>query len=303
VDGTVPWDRGSPYARTGLLWTHVSTDEGRSWSEPEQLIVQGEDMDQSHWAPGVCFGNNGAIVEGQSPVWTSEDQFLLPMCGPEPDQSHRWQSCCLVGTWRPDADGVDWEARRFVSARREYSNAGGDEPSLVRLPDGRLLMTLRVRVDPNDGTTLPSGKLYTISEDLGQTWSDPEPIRYADGDQVYCPACLGHVFVSSRNGRLYLITNILDTPTTGCDPRTTLHVAEMDLDSLCVIRNTVTPIETRDVATGQPPNIRFSNWRRYEDRETGNMVLYMTACPGNVGRSAECGCPPHSYRYEIVLPD
>lgn len=60
----------------------------------------------------------------------------------------------------------------------------------------------------------------------------------------------------------------------------------------------MTVIETRNEAEGGR-TIRFSNWARYEDRVTGNLILFMTGCPGNVGRHETCGVPPHNYRYEI----
>jgi hypothetical protein len=114
---------------------------------------------------------------------------------------------------------------------------------------------------------------------------------------------LAYVFRSTKNGRLYIITNILDKPTIGCDPRTTLQMAEIDMAALRVLPETVMVKETRPSAAGQPENIRFSNWRRYEDRVTKNIILVMTGGPGDVGRSESCEVPPHSCRYEIVLPE
>ena len=163
-------------------------------------------------------------------------------------------------------------------------------------------MTMRVRTHRGAKLAIPSGKFYTTSADQGKAWSEPEPLRYSDGRQVYCPACLAHAFCSPKNGRLYIITNILDAPTCGCDPRTTLQIAEVDLQTLRIIPETVTVIETRDAAAGQPETIRFSNWTRYEDRATQNTVLFMTGCPGDVGRHETCGVPPHCYRYDIILP-
>ncbi|MBN1345517.1 MAG: hypothetical protein JXQ73_22685 [Phycisphaerae bacterium] len=74
------------------------------------------------------------------------------------------------------------------------------------------------------------------------------------------------------------------------------------MKTLRVKRETVTVVESRKPDLGQPPNIRFSNWRRYEDRQTKNVVLLMTGCPGDVGRHETCGVPQHGYRYEIILP-
>jgi hypothetical protein len=196
---------------------------------------------------------------------------------------------------------VDWSISSLVTIKPEFSNCGADEASVARFPDGRIAMTMRVRVDPNDGTTLPSGKFITTSRDLGRTWEEPQPLRYTDGTQVYCPASLAHIFVSSKNGRIYLITNFLDRPTQGCDPRTSLQIAELDPTTLRVIRDSLTTIETRQ--PDQLETIRFSNWRWYEDRETRDIVLFMTGCPGNQGRHEACRVPPHSYRYDLILPD
>jgi len=307
IDGVLPWDPRSPVPKTGRLYTQISRDGGKTWGRPEQLIIRGGGHDETHWAPGLWYGKNSGGVEGVAPVFCEDQRFLLPLYAKRIDKagdplSGKGQSACLIGRWRDDDSGVDWDMTAYATVPRPHSNCGGDEPSVAVLPGGKLLMTMRVRVDPKDGTTTPSGRWFVTSDDMGKTWSAPQLLRYDDGQQVYNPACLAHVFRSGKNGRLYIITNILDSPTHGCDPRTALHIAEIDMTTLRVVRDTVTAIESRDPAQGQPPNIRFSNWRRYEDRQTKNIVLFMTGCPGNVGRHETCGVPPHSFRYEIILP-
>jgi len=303
VDGLLPWSKGAPVSKTGLLWCQVSHDDGATWSDPEQLVCQGPEFDPTHWAPGVWYGQNSGGIEGANPVWLDDRRFLLPFFGVEETPPHRYCSACLIGTWRTGDSGVDWALSSFATVKPEFSSDGGDEPAIAVLPDGRWFMTMRVRVHSGAKLAIPSGKFYTISADQGKTWSEPEPLRFSNGQQLYCPASLAHVFRSTKNGRLYIITNILDKPTIGCDPRTTLQIAEIDMVTLRVLPETVTVIESRNLAEGQPENIRFSNWQRYEDRETKNIILVMTGCPGDVGRSETCAVPPHSYRYEIVLPE
>jgi hypothetical protein len=141
-----------------------------------------------------------------------------------------------------------------------------------------------------------------VSEDHGRTWSECEPLLYDDGSWAYSPACLAHVFRSSRNGRFYLITNLADGPCINCDPRTKLQIAEIDPDTLRIKKDTVT-IERQPAELGETPLTRFSNFRWFEDRQTGDLVLYVT--PGGTGDAAT---PQHeiigkSYRYDIRLPD
>ena len=73
------------------------------------------------------------------------------------------------------------------------------EPYLVDLPDGRMMMTVRT----NRGEAW-----YTVSTDEGETWRETEPLRYRDGgaliQQPVAPAAL---FRLDRGDYLYLFNN------------------------------------------------------------------------------------------------
>ncbi|MCK5119304.1 MAG: exo-alpha-sialidase [Candidatus Latescibacteria bacterium] len=309
IEGVKPWDVGAPVGTT-LHYIQVSNDEGITWSEPEQLIQKGDEFDEVHWAKDIWYGRNYGVIEALRAMKLSDGTILVPFWmahlfengsirSPE-DNGVLLQNVCLFGAWRPDGGGLDWEAGDYVTLPRTHSADGGDEISVDFLPDGRLFQIIRARFLNQPEAEWPSCKFFALSSDRGRTWSEPEPLRYTDGELAYSPACMGRVFRSKKNGRFYLITNLNDWPSHNCDPRSTLQIAEIDPETLGIIRETVTPIETRQ--PGQPINIRFSNWRSYEDRETGEFVLFMTACPGDVGRKFDCGCPPHCYRYDICLP-
>ena len=304
----LPWEPESPRARTYRTWTQLSRDGGRTWGEPKAIVIGGQGCDEVNWAPGIRYGTNAGLVEGTVPVVLPDGRFLLPFCRiiPAGERMHpRCDNECaaLIGRWRSDDTGVDWDLTSYARVEPPNSGCGGVEASLAILPDGRLLMLMRVVVHREEGKIVPPGQRYFVtSDDLGRTWSRPEALRYGDGGDLYNPATLGHVFRSAKNGRYYFISNMYDQPVWASDPRWPLQIAELDPETLRIRRDTVTVIETRNEAEGQPETIRFSNWARYEDRETGNLILLMTGCPGNVGRHETCGVPPHNFRYEIELP-
>jgi hypothetical protein len=239
-------------------------------------------------------------------LYLDDRRFLLPFAGDMPEEengSMMAKSACLIGTWRDDG-WVDWELSAYATVLKPYSVQGGVEPGLALLRDGTLLMTMRVLAHQETAPLGISGTRYFVtSRDLGKTWSIPEPFRFDDGQILNAPACMGQLYRSGKNGRLYLIDNILDRPVFGHDPRYPLRIVEVDEATLRLKRDTLTTIETRDEGRGQSEAIRFSNWARYEDRETKNLVLFITGCPGNIGRHETCGVPPHSFRYEIEFPE
>jgi len=308
------WEEASPIARTRRIYIQVSQDEGRTWSHSEQLVVQGEEFDSVHYGDDIWYGKNSVLIEGARAVKLPNGTILLPFTRyilPEDavnyipgEKSYRqvFQPGFFIGQWRKDGTGLDWRQGGYISISHELSPSGLDEPSADILPDGRLYAIMRAGVDKEHKTKYPSTKYYSVSSDNGLTWTDPEPLRYTNDDIVYSSGSIANVLKSSKNGRFYLIANILDEPTYGDDPRNVLQIAEIDGKSLRVKRDTVTVIEKCKPEDGEPSDIRYSNFRWYEDRETKNIVLFVSASVVT-GRTAECGCPPHSHRYDIQLPE
>ena len=309
--GLPPWKYAeSPVRRTIRNYVQVSGDEGRTWSSPEQVIAQGAEYDAVHWAPGVEYGRNDGVLyishmlrgRDGSLIATFDGARLfetgdiinpaIPPHMASPDGPVQWISRCVFGRWRDDFSGLDWSFSDPITLPLRYSCDGGDEPSIARLDDGRVLMVLRARTFPHTGQEIPSLKYYSLSNDDGWTWADPEPLLYDDGSYAYSPACMGVLFRASATKRIYLITNLADAPCVNVLPRNKLQIAQIDTRLTRIRKDSVTIIEQQDKAAGQSDEIHFSNFSCYEDRETKNLVLFMTACPG---------IPPDAYRYEIEL--
>jgi hypothetical protein len=305
IPGTKSWDKGSPVDHTGRLWYQFSTDCGNSWSPPKQLIISGDEYDENHWGPEIWIGKGTGRLEAVWPVYVSENTFLLAFQSSLYRQGqalvNKFQTACLIGTWRNNQT-IDWEFSRYVFIDPPHSIYGADESSLAVLPDGRIIMTIRVQVDCQPGNP-PGRRYFATSSDLGKTWSTPDYFRYEDGGDVYNCGCLGHILRSGKNGRYYLITHILDQPSSnGQLPRNFLQIAEVNTKTLRVVRDSVTVIEGKVQPREKWDSCWYSNWVWYEDRETKNLVLFMTGNPGDQGRFEGCGVPPHSFKYEIELP-
>jgi hypothetical protein len=205
------------------------------------------------------------------------------------------------GQWHDDFSDLDWEMSNHLTVP-EYMSYSLDEPAVAELNDGTLMMVMRGCVTARQ--TLPGVKFFAISRDGGLTWGPAVPLEYPDGSYVYSPGSLPNLFRSSKNGRVYLIANILPEPPRHSDPRYPLKIVEIDQRYFWALPETETVIADREER--HPKFVRFSNWQRIEDRETGNPVIYMTE--DRIDRLFDHAFPggtviPDSYRYEIRLPD
>ena len=179
----------------------------------------------------------------------------------------------------------------------EYMSRGLDESAIAEMDNGVLMMLMRG--SSGSRQAMPSVKFFSFSKDKGKTWGPPVPLTYPDSSYVYSPACLPSVFRSSKNDKVYLITNILPAPTKGADPRYPLKIAEIDKEYLWVKPETETVIEDRQER--HPRFIRFSCWAWIEDRETGNPVVFLTEGWADEIFPDEGKVITDSYRYEIQL--
>jgi hypothetical protein len=88
------------------------------------------------------------------------------------------------------------EGPRGLRIERENGMSWGNEPSWIELSDGRLVSAIRTR---NDAV------YFTVSEDGGQTWTQPEPMRYRDGGEEILNPSAPCPMVKLRDGRIVLM--------------------------------------------------------------------------------------------------
>ena len=162
---------------THQVFTVRSTDNGRTWGPPQRVPTP--------------FTANEAVSE---PVREMPDgRLLLPVYGCLADQP---RPRYVAGLVESTDSGRTWRNLAVIrSARYELC-----EPSLVRLPDGRLLMLIRPTMT------------WCESTDGGRTWTEPVPLP-VDGDAPY-------LLLSSRN---VLLCGFRHRPT-----RSTCVISSMD---------------------------------------------------------------------------
>lgn len=261
----------------------VSTDGGASWDEKTFIPASGEVVfEMIRLRDGSLLLPSTRNVAKKYGVWHHGDF----------NTNHgRWENGRLV-----------WTRGETLHVEPEESECGLDEPHVAQLTDGRLVVLLRagarLPTEEKGVGGLTSGKLLSVSADNGMTWSKPRFLRYDDGRIVYSSRSYQDLFVSEKNGRLYAILNISSKPCLDCDPRNVLQIAEIDQETLCLKRETVTVIVRQHEQ--HHDLVRYSNWRGVQDAK-GDMLIFF-----ELGMSQLCpirrGYDRSLYCYRIVLP-
>lgn len=192
---------------SGGLSCRVSDDHGRTWHPPVELTFPKTDLDAQtaqwisctvpHWdtqgRPLVAYthwASSNAVPGGTVGITSRHSQiemFRIENIDKDPSPIG------LEFTWlnRDDPVIVPHEAIEGASFAQE--------PYIVDLPDGRMIMTVRT----NRGQAW-----YTVSDDQGENWRKTEPMRYRDdGAIVQQPVAPAALFRLARGDYIYLFNN------------------------------------------------------------------------------------------------
>ena len=190
----------------------------------------------------------------------------------------------VTGTWQPSNQ---------IYIAPELSSRGLLEPAVTILKNGTILVVCR----GSNTSTTPGRKWVTTSTDGGQTLSPIQEFKYHDGSSFYSPSSIHHFIRSTRNGRLYWITNIVPEPPQGNRPRYPLVMTEIDEAKIAVRKGSALIIEDR--RENEPERIQFSNFSLLENRETLDFELYMT----RLGENADHPWQAPVFKYVIAVPE
>ena len=293
--------KGDPKVAMSQLWKgnrlfcdhgfyQLSPDDGKSWGDARMLKYEdGPDFDPAAWGKEGFFRTNEMYIGGSSvlsdgtvvisstvPVeYRDEEDEKAPSVFPN---DYR-EGCvagamCFVGRWQPENGDYDWKLSNSMFLPRQRSTRGLVELDLSELTNGNLLLLMRGSNTGMDPVACPGRKWSSVSQDGGLTWSPVSDIRYDTGETLYSPASISHSFRSARTGKLYWIGNITEEPAVGNSPRYPLQIVEVDEEGPSFRKDTVTVIDDRDPERDSE-HVQASNFSVLEDRETGNVELYL----------------------------
>ena len=126
--------------------------------------------------------------------------------------------------------------------------------------------------EDNDRTWLPSYRWFSVSNDGGDTWTEPEPWTYDDGDPFFSPSSMSTLFRHSC-GRVFWIGNMSDRNCNGNSPRWPVVIGEVDPKSLTLMRRSVLEVDTRRPEDEDRGRLDLSHFCLLEDQETGEIVV------------------------------
>lgn len=288
------------------LWS-LSEDNGRTFGEPVQLRYEdGPGFNPDNWAAPDYLRTN-QMYGSYSAVATSEGTVIYPSAAVPMEIADGGRPetvggvLCFIGTWDAAEGRYAWEISEPIRVPHRVSGRGLMEPSIAQLTDGRLLMVMRgsnIVFPPTwEGTVDNGGHVWTtLSSDGGRTWSEVTDLRFDTGEPFYSPSAFSVLLRHGRTGKLLWIGNIIPEPAQGNLPRYPLYIAEVDEAAPALRKDTLTLIDDRDPERDSDA-IQFSNFHAFEDRETGEIELYMT----RYGERESHWLHADAYRYTITV--
>lgn len=154
-----------------------SSDNGLSWSEPEDIthFIFGKDCQDSvrrNWYASFCASGNGLLTRSGRIIFVAAVRET---------SGNQLNNYALYS----DDGGHTWQ----VSGR---ASTGGDEAKTVEFPDGRILMSIRHA----------GARWYNISTDNGETWRD----SVSKWPDLTTAACNGDIIACSDTLLLHSLT-------------------------------------------------------------------------------------------------
>jgi hypothetical protein len=270
----------------------VSIDGGKTFLFDEPIVERGKTPENPF--DGVYKGKNGVYMGdvGSQLIRTRAGRIIVPaqarVLGPDgklfsPGGGWTYHDVLMIlGRWRDD-NRLDWEIAR-IEADPARSTRGMIEPTVAEMPDGRLLCVMRGSnggsKDPN--CKIPSYRWRSVSTDGGLHWTKPEPWTYDDDATFFSPSAMS-LLLKHSSGRVFWIGNISPTNCRENDPRYPLVIAEVDPQTLRLLKGTLLVIDTK---RPDESGLNLSHFWGFEDRPTHEIVVVGARYSGDYSKNA-----------------
>jgi sialidase-1 len=274
------------------LTMDVYDPKERRWSERRELKFPGQRT------PAMSFS---------FPIKTSRGHLLFPGSRSTVDATGKvihyrksWAPVAEVVTVRGaygPGDDIAWSLGQPLNISANLSSRGLNENTLTELPDGRIAAVCRG--DNSQFPEKPGYKWLSFSTDDGKSWFEPAPLPATDGDPFESGSNGSALFRSIKNGKLYWMGNLAlgGERAKGNWPRAPLVIVEVREEPFQLERDTVFAVDERTF--NDSPRVQLSNFRFYQDRATGDVVVFLT----RYGEQSEKEWMlADYYRYRVRMP-
>ena len=263
-----------------------------AWTEQRVLSFPGQRTPAMSFSFPIKTRQGRLLFPGMRQVRDKEGKAVhFPGCGAPVDEV-----VTVIGEWNTQG-GLSWRLGAPLEIDPATSSRGLDENTLAELADGRIAAVCRG--DNSMFPAKPGYKWLSLSSDSGLTWSAPSPLPATGGDPIESGSNGSALFRSTRNGRLYWLGNlaIRNERPNGNWPRSPLCLVEVQETPFALKRETIFVVDERTAA--ESPQVQHSNFRLYQDRETGELVIFLTRYGE---RGAKDWMLADYYRYRVAMP-
>jgi predicted amidohydrolase len=277
---------------------------------PYTLVMDVYEPATGAWAPRqelTFAGQRSPAMSFSFPIKTARGRLLFPGMRQAVDAGGKvahYKDCqapvdevvTVLGEYDRQG-GLQWRLGKPLNISPELSSRGVDENALTQLPDGRIAAICRG--DNSMFPEKPGYKWLSFSSDEGESWSAPVPLPATGGATIESGANGCALFRSIKNGKLYWMGNLClrgERPN-GNWPRSPLVMVEVQAEPFALKRDTIFAVDDRGY--NDSPRVQHSNFRFYQDRQTGEVVIFLTRYGE---QSAEQWQLADYYRYRVELP-
>lgn len=292
-----------------LTYRMLYPDDELDTDAHSQIVMDTYDAAAATWAERRVLGpeeGGDLAVSFGFPIRTRGGEILAPAMRVVRDANGRavhyrgcwsplYEPVTLIGRWGPEG-AIRWTPGQPAAIDPDRTSRGLSENTLAELHGGAIAMV--ARGDNSMFPDQPGCKWWCLSQDAGRTWSTPEPLGFSDGAAVESSSTGSALFRSIANGRLYWMGNLCP-PGVRADgnwPRSPLVIAEVQEDPFALRRDTLTVVGDR--GAGECEQVQHSNFRYVQDRENGDVVVYLTRYGE---RGADDWMLADHYRYRIAM--